>query len=89
MELNAEPGAFSELIGLPVEDRLGRRIGRVVEVRAHWSGDGAIVLDELLVGRRALWRRLRGPGGQAPGIPWQAVTEVGENRIVVLAGEEG
>jgi sporulation protein YlmC with PRC-barrel domain len=87
VELNIEPHAFSQLIGLPVEDRSGRRIGRVFEARAHWDGDGSIVLDELLVGRRALWRRLRGPGPSASGIPWQAVTEVREDRIVVLAGE--
>jgi sporulation protein YlmC with PRC-barrel domain len=87
VELSAEPSAFSQLIGLPVEDRSGRRIGRVFEARAHWDGDGSIVLDELLVGRRALWRRLRGPGPSASGIPWQAVTEVREDRIVVLAGE--
>jgi sporulation protein YlmC with PRC-barrel domain len=88
VELSPEPHAFSELIGLPVEDRSGRRIGRVFEVRAHWEGDGSIVLDELLVGRRALWRRLRGPGPDASGVPWQAVAEVGEARIVVLAGKE-
>ena len=87
MELSTEPNAFSQLIGLPVEDGAGRRIGRVFEVRAHWERDGSIVLDQLLVGRRALWRRLRGPGPRASGIPWQAVTEVGEDRIVV-AGEQ-
>jgi sporulation protein YlmC with PRC-barrel domain len=87
MELNVEPGAFSELIGLPVEDRSGRRLGRVFEAHGHWERDGSIVLDELLVGRRGLWRRLRGPDREGRGIPWQAVTEVAGDRIVVAVTE--
>lgn len=85
MELSAEPSAFSALIGAAVEDQSGRRIGRVFEARAHWDGDGSIVIDELLIGRRGLLRRLRGPGPGpgAHGIPWQAVMEVAEERIVV------
>jgi sporulation protein YlmC with PRC-barrel domain len=84
MELNDRPEAFSELIGSRVNDQNGRSLGRVFEIRAHWEGDGTILLDELLVGRRALWRRLRGPGAEARGIPWANVSEVGE-RIVVHA----
>jgi len=83
VELSTEPGAFSALIGAAVEDQSGRRIGRVFEARGHWDGDGSIVIDELLVGRRGLLRRLRGPGPDAHGIPWQAVMEVAEERIVV------
>jgi hypothetical protein len=83
MELSAEPGAFSALIGVAVEDQSGRRIGRVFEARAHWDGDGSIVVDELLIGRRGLLRRLRGPGPDAHGIPWQAVMEIAEERILV------
>jgi sporulation protein YlmC with PRC-barrel domain len=79
------PFAFSELIGRRVDDQNGRSLGRVFEVRAHWEGDGTILLDELLVGRRALWRRLRGPGAKARGIPWEHVTEVSLSRIVVHA----
>lgn len=84
MELNHEPGAaFSDLIGSRVSDRSGRVIGRVFEVRAHWEGDGSILVDELILGRRGLWRRLRGPGASDHGIPWAAVTEVEPGRIVV------
>jgi sporulation protein YlmC with PRC-barrel domain len=83
MELNGEVQAFSELIGRPVYDQAGRKLGRVFEARAHWEGDGSIVLDELLVGGWALWLRLRGPRRDAHGIPWQAVTEVSEERILV------
>lgn len=83
MELSSEPAALSALVGVPVEDQSGRRIGRVFETRAHWDGDGSIVLDELLIGRRGLLRRLRGPGPDAHGIPWQAVMEIAEDRIVV------
>lgn len=83
MELSAEPSAFSALIGLRVRDQSGREIGRVYEVRARWDGDGSIVFERLLVGRPALLRRLRGPGPDADGIPWEAVMEVADDRIVV------
>jgi sporulation protein YlmC with PRC-barrel domain len=83
VELSRRPFALSELIGRSVTDRSGRSLGRVFEVRAHWDGDGAIVLDELMLGRRAFLRRLRGPGGEARGIPWGAVLELGDDRIVV------
>jgi sporulation protein YlmC with PRC-barrel domain len=83
VELSAEPAAFSALVGLPVRDQSGREIGRVFEVRARWDGDGSIVFEQLLVGRGALLRRLRGPGPDASGIPWEAVMEVAGDRIVV------
>jgi hypothetical protein len=83
MELNEGRGAFSELIGQRVRDRSGRSLGHVVEARAHWEDDGTIVLDELLVGPRGLWHRLRGPGPDDRGIAWAAVIEVGEDGIVV------
>lgn len=82
MELS-EPRAISELIGRRVRDRSGRTLGRVVEARGHWEGDGTVVLDELLVGRRALLRRLRGPGPGAHGIPWHAVVELRDDALVV------
>lgn len=85
MELSPERGAFSDLVGRPVVDGGGRSLGRVYEARAHRERDGALVVDELLVGRRGLWRRLRGPRPDARGIPWEAVTEIGERRIVVRA----
>ena len=83
MELRTEPHAFSELVGTPVADQTGRALGRVREVRAHWQRDGSIVLDELMIGRRALWRRLRGPNEDERGIPWEAVAELDDERIVV------
>lgn len=83
MELSDDPKAFSALIGLRVEDQSGRVIGRVYEVRGRWQGDGSIVFEQLLVGRRALLRRLRGPGPDASGIPWEAVIEVADGRIVI------
>jgi sporulation protein YlmC with PRC-barrel domain len=83
MELSHKPLAFSELIGRRVNDQNGSSLGRVFEVRAHWESDGTILVDELLVGRKALWRRLRGPGGEVHGIPWANVTELNPDRIVV------
>jgi sporulation protein YlmC with PRC-barrel domain len=86
VELNGKRGAFSQLIGRPVVDQSGRSLGRVYEARARVEGDGAVVIEELLVGRRALWWRLRGPGPDAHGIAWESVAELAEDRIVVRAG---
>jgi sporulation protein YlmC with PRC-barrel domain len=83
VELNADPSSFSALVGRRVEDRSGRSLGRVFEARAHWERDGSIVLDELMVGRSAFWQRLRGPGAEARGIPWENVVELGRDRVVV------
>jgi sporulation protein YlmC with PRC-barrel domain len=80
-----QPKALSELIGRRVTNLSGRSLGRVFEVSAHWERDGSIVFDELLLGRRALLRRLRGPGQRCRGIPWEAVLEVGPEQIVVRA----
>lgn len=82
MELNRElPFALSDLIGKPVYDSSGRRLGRAFEARAHWEDD-RIVIDELLVGRGSLLKRLRGPQAGARGVRWENVAEVGE-RIVI------
>jgi sporulation protein YlmC with PRC-barrel domain len=83
VELSSEPFALSDLIGKPVCDSSGRRLGRAFEVRAHWEDDD-VVIDEILVGRGSLLKRLRGPGAEARGIRWESVIEVGE-RIVVHA----
>lgn len=83
MELNAGPHAFSELVGCPVRDQAGHSLGRVFEARAHRERDGTIVLDELMVGRRALWQRLRGPASDARGIPWENVVEIEDHGLVV------
>lgn len=83
MELSDERFALSDLIGRPVCDSSGRRLGRAFEVRAHREGD-RILVDELLVGRGSLLKRLRGPAADARGVRWENVIEVGE-RIVVHA----
>lgn len=83
MELSGhEPGAFSELIGLPARDPHGRSLGRVYEARGHWEGD-AVVIDKLLIGRRGMLRRLRGPGADARGIPWANVVDLDHERVLV------
>jgi sporulation protein YlmC with PRC-barrel domain len=83
VELSRDPFAVSELIGKPVYDGSGRRLGRAFELRAHWEG-GAVVIDEVLFGRGSVWKRLRGPGPRARGVRWENVVEVGD-RIVVRA----
>lgn len=81
MELSRDPFSLSDLIGKPVYDGSGRRLGRVFEVRAHWES-GTVLVDEILVGRGSLLKKLRGPSVDARGIRWESVAEVGE-RIVV------
>jgi sporulation protein YlmC with PRC-barrel domain len=81
VELSREPFALSDLIGKPVYDGSGRRLGRAFELRAHWE-EGSVVIDEVLFGRGSILKRLRGPGARARGARWESVAEVGE-RIVV------
>jgi hypothetical protein len=83
MELSRDPYALSDLVGIAVENASGRRLGRVWEARGHWERDGAIAIDGLLIGRRALLKRLRGPGPNAREVPWESVVEVEARRIVV------
>jgi sporulation protein YlmC with PRC-barrel domain len=84
VELSEEPFALSDLIGRAVCDSSGRRLGRAFELRAHWEDGDRIVIDDVLVGRGALLKRLRGPSANARGVRWESVIEVGE-RIVVRA----
>ena len=66
MELSREPFALSDLIGRPVCDSSGRRLGRTFEVRAHWQ-DGGIVIDEQeRFGVHQHCGSLNGPAGGAP-----------------------
>jgi sporulation protein YlmC with PRC-barrel domain len=83
VELSSQPFALSELIGVPVEDSSGRRLGRVWEARARWTPDGSIMVEEILVGRGAVLKRLRGPGPDARGIPWESVAQIEAHRVVV------
>jgi hypothetical protein len=42
------------------------------------------VVDELILGRSGLWRRLRGPSGrEREAVPWEAVVELPDERVVV------
>ncbi|HEY8501351.1 MAG TPA: PRC-barrel domain-containing protein [Solirubrobacterales bacterium] len=82
MELR-DPGALSELLGRKVVDQSGRRLGRVYEAKAHWEGD-AVVIDELLLGRTGIRRRLRGPGGpEKQAVPWESVVDLRDETVVV------
>jgi sporulation protein YlmC with PRC-barrel domain len=82
VELSEAPFALSDLIGRPVCDSSGRRLGRAFELRAHWEGGDRVVIDEVLVGRGALLKRLRGPSANARGVRWESVIEVGEQIVV-------
>ena len=62
-------------------DSSGRALGHAFEVRAHWE-DGRIAIDEVLIGRGSLLKRLRGPATKAQGIRWENVIEAGEQIVV-------
>jgi sporulation protein YlmC with PRC-barrel domain len=83
VELSPLRSSFSDLVGRRVRDHDGRSLGRVFEVRAHWERDGSVVFDEVMIGRRSLWRRLRGPDSDTRGIPWENVIEIGDDHLVV------
>ena len=83
MELS-RPLALSELLGRKVIDQSGRRLGRVYEAKGHWERDGTVVIDELILDRGGLRRRLRGPGGpEEQTIPWEAVVELPDETVIV------
>jgi sporulation protein YlmC with PRC-barrel domain len=83
VELNDAPTGVAHLLGARVYDTSGRKLGRVQELRGHREDDGAVVVDELLLGARALLKRLHGPGPEAGGIPIESVVDVNSERIVV------
>jgi sporulation protein YlmC with PRC-barrel domain len=79
-----EPGALSELLGRKVVDPSGRRLGRVYEAKAHWERDGTIAVDELILSRGGMRRRLRGPGGgETHSVAWDAVIDLSGEHVVV------
>jgi sporulation protein YlmC with PRC-barrel domain len=84
MELTSTQGALTDLLGLPVRDASGRTLGRVVEVRARRAAGGELEVEALLVGGRALLRRLRGPETKAKEVAWGAVSEVRGEEILVI-----
>jgi sporulation protein YlmC with PRC-barrel domain len=78
------PLALSELLGRKVVDQSGRRLGRVYEAKGHWERDGTVVIEELILDRGGVRRRLRGPGGpEEQAISWEQVVELPEETVVV------
>ena len=76
--------SMSELLGRKVLDQSGRKLGRVYEAKGHWERDGTVVIDELILDRGGLRRRLRGPGGpEEQSYPWEAVVELTGEAIVI------
>jgi sporulation protein YlmC with PRC-barrel domain len=86
VELSREELNLSELIGTPVRDNGGRRIGRVYEVRARWRGE-EVVVEAVLVGRSGLLRRLRGSGEEPRGFAWEEIVERSAEGITVGSGD--
>ena len=88
MELKGEqrPAALSTLIGKVVRDADGKKLGRVYELHASRDGDGFLAIDRILVGRRGLWKRLRGPAGRESGFPWESVIAIEDDSLTVRRG---
>jgi sporulation protein YlmC with PRC-barrel domain len=73
-----------ELLGRQAVDQSARRLGRVYEAKGHWESDGTVVVDELILGRGGMRRRLRGPGGpERQAVPWEAVVGIEGECLVV------
>ena len=83
MELNDAPTGVGHLLGARVYDQNGKKLGRIHELRGHHERDGTIVIDELLIGPKALLKRTRGPGPDARGVPVEAVIEQSPERVVI------
>jgi sporulation protein YlmC with PRC-barrel domain len=81
----SEPFGFSRLLDRRVVDQSGRSLGHAFELLAREDRDGTLTIEEILVGKAALLRRLHGPGAARTRIPWEAVIEVRDDRIVVRA----
>ncbi|MGH2940302.1 MAG: hypothetical protein ACRDPE_19520 [Solirubrobacterales bacterium] len=83
MELSDVPTGVAHLLGARVYDQNGKELGRIHELRGHHERDGTVVIDELLLGPKALLKRTRGPGPDVRGIPFEAVIELSAERAVV------
>jgi sporulation protein YlmC with PRC-barrel domain len=80
----SDPGALSELLGRKVVDQSGRPVGRVYEALGHWERDGTVMIDELVLSRSGMRRRLRGPGGpDRESVPWESVVDLSDEHVVV------
>ena len=56
--------------------------GTIAMMSEH-EGD-AVVIDELILGRNGLRRRLRGPGGaEKQSVPWQSVVDLPGEQVVI------
>lgn len=83
MELSHPHDALSTLLGARVEDRDGRRLGRVHDVVAGRDGDGAWSVTAVLV--RGRWFGLRG-GAE---LPWSSVIAYREaEELLVVTGAQ-
>ena len=60
---------------------LSALIGKVVR-----DADGFLAIDRILIGRRGLWKRLRGPAGRESGLPWESVIAIEEDSLTVRRG---
>jgi sporulation protein YlmC with PRC-barrel domain len=79
-----DPGALSELLGRKVVDQDGRPVGRVYEAKGRWQRDGSVVIEELILSRGGLRRRLRGPGGpERQSVPWESVVDLRDEQVTV------
>jgi sporulation protein YlmC with PRC-barrel domain len=80
---------LSHLLELAVQDKSGRSLGHVHDVRVHRAGEDYVV-DGLIIGRRGLfvrlgWRRARDPASVSPRdiLSWGDVLAIEDDRLIV------
>ena len=76
----------SDLMGSLVCTESGTKLGRVHDLRAHFDGDGWLLMG-LVVGSGGIKERLSGGGEEPLGagdvVAWEAITTIGDGRITV------
>jgi sporulation protein YlmC with PRC-barrel domain len=76
----------SDLMGSLVCTESGTKLGRVHDLRAHFDGDGWLLMG-LVLGTGGIKERLSGgdqePLGAGDVVAWEAITAIGDRRITV------
>lgn len=79
---DTRPGRLSELIRCQVVRRDGSRLGHLFDIRARRERN-ALVVTEIVFGMPGLIERMGLKKAQTKCVPWDAVLEVGAQRIVI------
>ena len=82
---------ITELLSLELESDMGKKLGRVYDIRSHGEAEHGIKLkeravDEIVYGTAGLWEVLGLKKPEVRTIPWSAVLKI-EPRKIIVAGE--